>query len=1598
MFYKNPRRRWFETTLMAVAIGFFLFFISSFSFAADLGYFQNGSVSPTSGNTSTKYSFNVELKANIAAYIYFVQVWVDGSNYYSMQNIGGVTTPGSTWYGVDNITLPQGNHTYYFRAKLIDMSNQNNWQIFTSSPQSGPNVSAPPQPKAQYQVKIINNDNSSLSTYFKTDQDSSYQGSYNVNANGGVFSSNSIEVAPGAYSVMIKWRYPEKTTDDTLTSSSQQINAGDTKIFNFTIPLYTAPNNLPVLIGTSVSPASGNSGSQFTYQVTYTDADNDAPTIYKVNIDGTEYSMSKVSGTYSGGAVYQYATTSLAAGSHSYSFRFNDGKGADVATSTLSGPTVNTVDHPPTLSNPGFSPASGNAGTSFTFQVTYTDADGDAPTVAKVHIDAGEYDMAKTSGTYSGGAVYKYSTSSLPIGSHNYYFRFNDGKSSDVQTVLSVGPTVTGTNSPPSVSIVTPANNATVNGAVNISVSGFDTEDGKLSKVEYYIDNLLKFTDSAPLAQTPCSTFSWDTTQNSNSAHKIKVIGYDSGGLSTSSEVAVTVNNIAKGNISITVKNINGALVPGAGVIRYTTGWSPIDAATTDANGVAGWTGVPAGTYAFEVWQNGEFWGNPANLTVNAGQTTSVVFNRYLPYCESVNSDVSLLNAGGTVTLSVSVRNLDQSQNNVKVRLRLDRNKDSSSDFDQTCAPLTIPANSSKTFNFSFTPVTGGDYFYAVEVSSEVKGNYIRTDSSPFGSSKLFTVAPTGEVYLEHRSGQIFKEADDPVIYKDELGDYTLVVKCQYAADFELSDFNSLVPNVYYSGPMVNKGDHFEGRYQFKASDLKWDPTQPEGNDISIKLSRLDQLVKPYYEFYRFHVRSFGRNKALEELDLFKNGLNVLADYLAAQKDVNWVAEQSVQYKEYTVSMRPVDSAGSKRVEIQMVSKLDSSVKRTMRIGPKSFEYEILRGNYKTIYDEGRISQALGDLSLVKFELNSGKKIFILPDGEKLTPGSQSYDLGWFSKADDAGNAEKYLIHDLHIKNRIYAEVGDDTLTSTAGDLLGGALLAVTMVESANMYLNGPEDTSKAAANLAGFFGGGWAAGETATLIGTGGIAGGICSAGVGFVVGGLVYVVVDEILPHPLDPLLSKDVKAGDDAYLEFSLRNHGSQKHTYKITITGTGEQDIFCSNSPIPLLGSGCTYLGDNRYSLDKGGYANIKIKLITSTCPRNYLLQLSFLEEETGLKWDVSGKVSTSACDPYEEGGTCTFNYNCVDHYQLGRGAAGAYSSSLSLADKSGEVNLTWPSLDYKLSGRDFSSVNISRSPGLIDISVPPRDDAQILAASPAKIVINNIDPGYCAIKHNGTIVYQNGRIVDESMISNVVWDKTNKTLTFNVSHWDDFTVISDPGMLAPCVKSVIFDGRSIIDGDFVSSRSKIEVVMDDKAASIMSCRIDLVGAEDHSIVKSFGSLELESSAGCVRAQAALSDTLPPGSYFVKVTITDAAGNSVIYDSPRFRVSGAFSFSAMAGPNPFSPNSDGISDTTKISYQLSQDSRIKIRVFDLSGRAVKAFDYDAGIPGRSAVGYNEVEWNGRDELGGLVNNGLYLCYLMADNGSETKKAKLQIAVLK
>ena len=77
-----------------------------------------------------------------------------------------------------------------------------------------------------------------------------------------------------------------------------------------------------------------------------------------------------------------------------------------------------------------------------------------------------------------------------------------------------------------------------------------------------------------------------------------------------------------------------------------------------------------------------------------------------------------------------------------------------------------------------------------------------------------------------------------------------------------------------------------------------------------------------------------------------------------------------------------------------------------------------------------------------------------------------------------------------------------------------------------------------------------------------------------------------------------------------------------------------------------------------------------------------------------------------------------------------------------------------------------------------------------------------------------------------------------------------------------------------------------------------------------------------------------------------------------------------------PNPFG-------DRTDFTFHLSENGEVTINIYSLSGRKVKTI-----TRGSLSSGYNEIQWDGKDEFGKLIANGTYLYHFKAKSEAGSK----------
>jgi flagellar hook assembly protein FlgD len=78
-----------------------------------------------------------------------------------------------------------------------------------------------------------------------------------------------------------------------------------------------------------------------------------------------------------------------------------------------------------------------------------------------------------------------------------------------------------------------------------------------------------------------------------------------------------------------------------------------------------------------------------------------------------------------------------------------------------------------------------------------------------------------------------------------------------------------------------------------------------------------------------------------------------------------------------------------------------------------------------------------------------------------------------------------------------------------------------------------------------------------------------------------------------------------------------------------------------------------------------------------------------------------------------------------------------------------------------------------------------------------------------------------------------------------------------------------------------------------------------------------------------------------------------------------------------PNPFNPQ-------TQIEYFVPRDGHVKLEIFNLLGQKIRTL-----VDREIKKGTHVVSWDGTNDQGTFVANGIYFCQLEAENSMSTNK---------
>ena len=260
------------------------------------------------------------------------------------------------------------------------------------------------------------------------------------------------------------------------------------------------------------------------------------------------------------------------------------------------------------------------------------------------------------------------------------------------------------------------------------------------------------------------------------------------------------------------------------------------------------------------------------------------------------------------------------------------------------------------------------------------------------------------------------------------------------------------------------------------------------------------------------------------------------------------------------------------------------------------------------------------------------------------------------------------------------------------------------------------------------------------------------------------------------------------------------------------------------------------------------------------------------------------------------------------------------------------------------------------------------------------------------------------VVDQVIgTSKIIFDTRIKTLastsfeeyfTYNNLIENSFYVVRDT--IKPTF-SITFDGQEIIDGDIISSQPEIVITLEDNSPlPITPSLFTLVHQNVPLKFENNPDLSFTYSPGetVSRAEIVWTPTLVDGRHTLEVLAKDSSGN--FFDSTSHRsifhvYSDADIRHVYNYPNPFS-------DDTYFTFELRGTlvpDELRIKIFTVAGRLIKEFSVP---PNEMQIGFNRHYWDGRDQDGDEIANGLYFYKIIAKHEGEIKTITQKLAKVK
>ena len=408
-------------------------------------------------------------------------------------------------------------------------------------------------------------------------------------------------------------------------------------------------------------------------------------------------------------------------------------------------------------------------------------------------------------------------------------------------------------------------------------------------------------------------------------------------------------------------------------------------------------------------------------------------------------------------------------------------------------------------------------------------------------------------------------------------------------------------------------------------------------------------------------------------------------------------------------------------------------------------------------------------------------------------------------------------------------------------------------------------------------------------------------------------------------------------------------------------------------------------------------NLKINLENSSQTGNYTVNLLGFNSSNKI-WDT---LAVTIPDSLDLSNISTVDYNLLKM---------SFTLSDSSFGASEPMKLRSVEIDYDMLPEVMlTKKNINVSPDSIlqgfqteltlniqNISSTSVNDVNV------KFYINNSDTAFYSqnvminadslttIKHN----INTDNILFENNLRIFAFPIHPTLFTFNDRTEHDFFVSRDS--VKPNF-TITFDDKELIDGDIISSEPTVVMTVEDNSPlpitqNHFSIQLDNIPLSFYDVNDSlkYDYTPYPNSKAVVTWTPKLED----GSHTLTVFVKDSSGNpfnssQMVY---RFNVfNNPDLLQVYNYPNPFK-------DKTDFTFEVRgviPPEELKIKIFTVAGRLIK----EIVLPGSSLqIGFNRIPWDGLDQDGDEIANGVYFYKIISKHGNEVKTVTQKLAKLK